>query len=132
MVLNPDEGWAVVWVSMTRKHILVTVIALALVVALATTALAVVRIRGSGGTWRPARVTIDRGTRVVWRATSGTHTVTAYGGGWRFDQTISPSGDPTASRRFRRLGRYKFRCTIHSTLSGGVCNGMCGRIRVRS
>jgi plastocyanin len=118
---------------MTGKRILVAVIALVLVAALATTALAVVRIRSTADNrWRPARVTISRGTRVVWRATSGNHTVTAYGGGWTFNQAISASGDATASRRFRRTGRFRFYCSLHGSVSGGVCTGMCGRVRVSS
>ena len=115
---------------MSRQRLFVALIALILVAVLATSALAAVRIRSSGQTWRPARVTVDRGTRIVWRATSLNHTVTAYGGGWTFDQAISAAGDPTASRVFRSIGRFKFRCTIHSSVSGGVCSGMCGRIRV--
>jgi len=115
---------------MSRHRLSVALIALILVAVLATTALAAVRIRTSGQTWRPARITIDRGTRVVWRATTLNHTVTAYGRGWTFNQAISATGDPTASRVFRSIGRFKFRCRIHSTLSAGVCTGMCGRVRV--
>ena len=88
------------------------------------------QIQTNGDNWSPRRVTVDRGSRVVWRATSGNHNVSAYGGNWTFFQAISPSADPTAARRFRRTGTFRFRCTIHSTLIGGVCNGMCGRVRV--
>jgi plastocyanin len=58
-----------------------------------------------------------------------THTVTAYGGNWFYDKTLS--GGENAIKRFRRRGRFKFRCRFHSDLKQGECSGMCGRIRVR-
>ncbi len=117
---------------MPRKGLSVALIAAILVAVLATSVLAGrAVIRGGGGTWSPSRVTVDRGSRVVWRATNGNHTVTAYGGGWTFDRSISATGDPTASRVFRSVGRFKFYCQIHGDVSpGGVCSGMCGRVRV--
>jgi plastocyanin len=57
------------------------------------------------------------------------HTVTAYGGNWQFDVTLS-SGE-NVFRRFRRIGVFKFRCRFHSDLDQGVCTGMCGKVRVR-
>lgn len=115
---------------MPRRTLLVVLIVGLVVIVLSTAALARVVIRTSGNTWSPARVTVVRGTRVVWRATTGNHNVTAYGGNWTFSRAISASGDPTAVKRFRTAGRFRFRCTIHSTIPGGVCNGMCGRVRV--
>jgi plastocyanin len=87
-----------------------------------------VTIRGSGNRWRPARVDIDRGDRVRWRAVSGTHIVRAYGGNWTFSERLSP-GESTA-RRFRQRGTYRFFCSIHGNVAGGDCSGMCGRVRV--
>lgn len=115
---------------MHRRTLILALVAALLVVGLASSAVAAVVIRTSGQTWSPTRVTVHRGTRVVWRATSVNHNVSAYGGNWTFFQSISTSGDPTAARTFRRVGRFKFRCTIHSTLAAGVCSGMCGRVRV--
>jgi plastocyanin len=110
------------------------VVAVVAVVALANIALAGrAVIRGSGNDWSPRRVTVDRGSRVVWRATSGTHDVNAYGGNWTFSSDdISPSGDPTVARRFRRTGTFRFFCNFHGDVVGGVCSGMCGRVRVTS
>lgn len=85
-------------------------------------------IRGSGTTWRPARVDIDRGDRVRWRAASGNHTVRAYGGNWTFRARIDQG--ESVSRRFRQRGTYRFFCSIHGSVSGGTCTGMCGRVRV--
>jgi plastocyanin len=58
-----------------------------------------------------------------------THTVTAYGGNWFFDKTLS--GGEKVFKRFRRRGRFKYRCRFHSKFERGECTGMCGRIRVR-
>ena len=43
--------------------------------------------------------------------------------------TVLQTGQ-TTSRKFTTKGVYKFRCRFHSSVSGGVCSGMCGRIRV--
>jgi plastocyanin len=99
------------------------------------------RFRAAGGPgswqWEPSVRRIVRGDRIVWtNPTSTTHSVVAYGGNWS-KNTLIASGENT-SRRFRRVGLYKFRCTIgagtaaaHSRLQDGQCSGMCGRVRVR-
>jgi len=83
--------------------------------------------------WTPTRRRIHRGDRIRWtNPTSVSHKVVAYGGNWSYDRTV-PSGE-TIRKRFRRRGRFRFRCTIpgHSELSAdGVCSGMCGRVVVR-
>jgi plastocyanin len=73
-------------------------------------------------------IQIERGSRIKWRATSLTHTVTAYGGNWSFNKTIS--GGDTVNRKFKKRGTFLFRCRFHSTLVNGVCHGMCGKVRV--
>jgi plastocyanin len=81
--------------------------------------------------WKPVKRTISKGDRIVWRnPTTCDHTVTAYSGRWDKNTGLAP-GDSTR-KRFRRAGRYKFRCMTvgHSALEGGVCTGMCGRVRV--
>jgi plastocyanin len=89
---------------------------------------ATVRVRGRNSSWHPQSVSINRGSRVVWRAVDRTHTVTAYRGDWSKNTTIS-AGERTRFT-FNSAGRYKYRCTLHSSLSNGVCNGMCGRVVV--
>ena len=84
--------------------------------------------RGSGSSWSPTRATINAGETVRWRSVSGTHTVTAYGGNWT-KNTVLSAGEATR-RTFNSTGIYKFLCTIHGNVSGGVCSGMCGRVRV--
>lgn len=80
--------------------------------------------------WSPTTVRISRGDTIKWRAVSGSHTVSAYGGNWAFNKQLS-TGD-VEDRLFRRAGTFRFRCTIHSTLTNGQCSGMCGKVVVRS
>lgn len=87
-------------------------------------------VRASGVSWSPATVRISRSDVIRWRAVSGTHTVTAYGGNWSFNKNLS-TGD-VEDRRFRRAGTFRFRCTIHSSLANGQCSGMCGKAVVRN
>ena len=93
------------------------------------------RIRAAGCRenphWEPTTRTITKGDRIVWKnPTRCDHTVTAYAGMWEKNTALDP-GEST-SKRFRRAGRYKFRCLVvgHSALEDGVCTGMCGRVRV--
>ena len=95
------------------------------------------RIRAAGSEqdgwrWRPVERTIGKGDRIVWtNPTSRTHTVTAYGGNWTKNTSISP-GERTG-KKFRRRGTFRFRCVVegHSALDGGRCVGMCGKVVVR-
>ena len=93
-----------------------------------------VRAAGSAGSfrWEPDFRHITKGNRVKWtNPTDATHRVVAYRGRWDKNATIAP-GETTA-KRFRRTGRYLYRCTIagHSTLSAdGTCTGMCGEVHV--
>jgi plastocyanin len=78
--------------------------------------------------FKPRRVEIVPGTRVVWKSVSGNHTVTSYGGGWS-KNTMIAQGTQTGFT-FQSAGTFKYRCTFHSTLSAGVCSGQCGRVQV--
>ena len=114
-------------------------VALAAVLTLASTGLltaatigpasAAVIVRGSGASWLPATTNIARGGAVRWRATSGNHVVKAYGGNWFYRQSL-PQGTTTAPRTFNSRGRFRFFCTIHGSVTNGVCSGMCGKIVV--
>lgn len=81
-----------------------------------------------GFRWKPHAVSVARGTKVVWKAVTGTHTVTAWKGRWSKSTTIVQG--TSTSFIFRRIGVYRFRCLFHSTLVSGVCRGMCGRVTV--
>lgn len=91
---------------------------------------AAVTVRGVGVQWSPATTTIMKGGAVKWRATSGTHRVKAYGGNWTYLRNL-PQGTSTAARTFNHRGTFRFYCTIHGHVTGGVCSGMCGKIVVR-
>jgi plastocyanin len=114
-------------VTRTRRRAATLIVALVLVPSLAETADAIV-IRGRSSTWRPARVEIDRGERVVWRAVFGSHNVMSYGSNWNFVRDL-PEGT-RVGKRFRSRGRFRFYCSIHGNLAGGTCSGMCGRVVV--
>lgn len=117
---------------MRRLKLLIPAIALVTLFAMAPAANSAVVIKGvstsSGFRWRPKVTDISSGTKVTWKAVSGSHTVTAYKGSWSKNTSIS-QGQST-SFTFKKSGVYKFRCTIHSTLSNGVCTGMCGKVVV--
>jgi plastocyanin len=108
-----------------------TVVAL-VAVSMTQSAGAAVQIKGvhtaAGYRWQPKAVTVAVGTKVVWTAVMGSHTVTAYKGKWTKSTTL-PQGS-TTSFTFKSAGVYKFRCRFHSTLVNGVCSGMCGRVVV--
>lgn len=80
--------------------------------------------------WSPTTVRISRADTIKWRGVSGSHTVTAYGGNWAFNRQLSTGS--VQARTFRRAGIFRFRCTIHSSLTDGRCSGMCGKVIVRS
>jgi plastocyanin len=125
----------------TISRLLVVAITAGLVLTPASSLADTKRFRAAGQAgsfrWEPTVRRIAKRDRIVWKNPTGTsHTVTAYGGRWSKNTLLSP-GEKTA-KRFRRPGVYKFRCTInagtpaaHSTLQGGQCSGMCGRVRVR-
>jgi plastocyanin len=111
-----------------RSWIGLVVVAL-LVLVPATSAQALVRVNATAThTFQPRKIHVARGSRVVWKSLSGTHTVTAYSSNWSKNTTINTG--QTTSFRFRHKGVFLYRCLIHSTLVNGVCSGMCARIRV--
>ena len=70
-------------------------------------------------------ITIDRGTAVRWRNTTGTfHTVTPDGHQVFTERQTSTSGD-TFETRFDVPGRYRYYCEPHRAL------GMTGEVIVR-
>lgn len=76
----------------------------------------------------PRSLTVQRNDMVKWIGVSGFHDVVAYGHDWSFSKQLPAGG--RVKLRFRVVGVYRFRCTYHSSLIGGVCSGMCGTITV--
>lgn len=94
----------------------------------------VIKTKGSPGDffYEPSVRRIQKGDKIVWKNPGNTtHTVTAYSSNWSKDKTIAPG--ERIRKVFRKRGVFKFRCKVagHSSLSGGKCSGMCGKIRVR-
>lgn len=87
-------------------------------------------VKGIVTHWSPTTVAISTGNTIKWKAVVGTHSVTAYGGNWRFNHDMLAG--QSVHRIFRQAGTFRFRCTFHSTLTNGVCSGMCGKVVVRS
>jgi plastocyanin len=68
--------------------------------------------------FQPATISIQRGTKVVWRNTSTTnHTSTSDTGVW--DSGIVAPG-ASFSRVFRARGTFKYHCSIHPTVMKGT------------
>ena len=117
---------------MKQRLMIVAVVALLMAAFTVQPAGAAVVIKGvhttTGYRWRPRAVSVAVGTKVVWKAVTGSHTVTAYKGNWKKNTTIAQG--TSTSFVFKTAGVYKFRCTFHSTLVNGVCSGMCGKVVV--
>jgi plastocyanin len=112
-----------------RTGVALAVIATVLLMMTGTAqAVVAATIRGSGTTWHPTHVSINAGQTVKWKATNGNHTVHSYGGNWSFSHTLNDGTSRTHT--FNSTGTFKFYCTIHGSVSGGVCSGMCGKVHV--
>jgi plastocyanin len=79
--------------------------------------------------WRPASLSVAKGSKVVWRMVDGTHNVTATSNNWSKSTGSLVQGSKTAFT-FKKNGTFKYRCTLHSTLNNGKCSGMCGKVVV--
>jgi plastocyanin len=78
----------------------------------------VVRIRMLDNRFRPATITIDRGTVVKWRNRGdNTHTTTSNSGVWD-SGNLSPG--ESFRRRFRQEGTFSYRCEIHLSMTGTI------------
>lgn len=67
--------------------------------------------------FRPATLTVERGTRVRWvNRGSLTHTSTSNTDRW--DRTIPPGG--AFSRVFRRRGTFRYHCSIHAEMTARI------------
>ena len=116
---------------MTRRAVRIALtLALTAMVLLTMTGIAqaVTAIQSSGSSWSPTKVSIHVGQKVRWTAVSGSHTVKSYSSNWSYFRSLDQG--TSRSRAFNSTGVFKFYCTIHGSVSGGICSGMCGRVRV--
>jgi plastocyanin len=115
--------------SSARRPFLALALACVLLLSFAGSAQAKQVVKATDNQFRPARVAVSVGEKVIWRNTGNTvHSVTAYGGNWSKNSTIF-SGERT-SKSFAQAGIYKYRCRFHSILDGAQCTGMCGKVTV--
>ncbi|HEV8564195.1 MAG TPA: plastocyanin/azurin family copper-binding protein [Actinomycetota bacterium] len=114
--------------SRGRPTLLAVAAFLTLIVLASPSRAAAVTIRGNNQAWHPRTVTISEGEKVRWKAVDMTHTVTAWKGDWSKDVTLS-AGEKT-HKTFNHSGTYRFRCTLHSDIVAGKCEGMCGKVKV--
>jgi plastocyanin len=108
--------------------VLMVLVLLLAMTGVAQAGTATVKVGVNGSHFGPATKSVPTGTKVIWKGISGSHTVTAYSKNWSKNASVG-SGGSTAFT-FKKAGVYKYRCTIHSTLSGSTCSGMCGKIVV--
>lgn len=80
--------------------------------------------------WKPSITSVVHGTKVTWKAVTGSHTVTSISQNWSKNVTISSGG--ATSFTFKTAGTYRFRCTFHSSYNATTkkCSGMCGKVVV--
>jgi plastocyanin len=111
------------------RKILALVIGLAVILSLAGVALAATRtVRARGERWKPVHTYIGKGDKVRWtNPTSKTHDIKGSGG-LRISEVLSPG--ESVSKKFGRLGTFRFRCVRHSAMVSGKCQGMCGLVHV--
>ncbi len=109
---------------------IVVAIGLSLALAPGVTQAGRARIKATDSrTWNPDFKHVIPGTKVIWKnASTANHTITAYGGNWS-KNTPLPAGSKS-SKKFRKEGTYRYRCSIHGSLTNGDCSGMCGIIHV--
>jgi plastocyanin len=110
------------------RHLVVAGAVVATLVGQAMPASASVLVRAKCNFWSPSTVKVAKGTKVVWKSVCASHTVTSYSKNWSKNVVLNQG--QTTSRTFKSKGVFKFRCRFHSTLSNGVCHGMCDRVRV--
>lgn len=113
-----------------RTLLLVTTVLVSMLALLAPKAQAArATVRAGDEEWTPAVQRIERGDYIVWKnPTQQTHNIVAYGSNWSLDRFLY-AGD-SFTKRFRSTGTFKYLCSIHGTRQDGVCDGMCGVIRV--
>ena len=116
--------------TMARRAVAVAMAGASLLVFAGPSMGASATVKAADRTFSPGSKSVSKGTKVVWKnADDERHNVTAYKGSWSKNSDL-PEGGKT-SFTFRKKGTYKYRCTLHSKLDDGECEGMCGSVSVR-
>lgn len=114
----------------TRK-VLVAGLAAVLLVSMAGTGLAkTYTVKAlSSDAWKKVHTYMGKGDSVTWKnPDTKVHDLTAYGAGWKVSEQLDPG--ESFKKRFKKKGTFRYRCTIHSGIVGGKCQGMCGFLHV--
>jgi plastocyanin len=99
-------------------------IAATLALATATSSASAATVEVENFDFKPKRIKVDKGERVSWKGTQGSHTVTFEEG--RFDKEVG-DGD-RVSRKFKEKGSYAYFCSFHKRrgMKGKVVVGKSG------
>jgi plastocyanin len=99
------------------RVVLAVTIAAPLTSAVPASAVVVQRVVVRDNVFKPATVTVARGTRIRWvNRGDRSHTTTSNTGLWNV--TLDP-GEAYA-RRFRKAGTFRYVCSFHSGMSGTI------------
>lgn len=80
-------------------------------------------------TYDPKVKYVSKGSKVKWKNVSGRdHSVVAYSDNWNLNQALYKGNE--FSYEFTKKGVYKYSCYYHSEVVDGVCEGMCGKVKV--
>jgi plastocyanin len=82
----------------------------------------------SNDRWRKVHTYIEKGDRVVWKNPDSEHHDVTFYRGSTFSAQLPP-GDKV-KKKFRKKGTALYRCSIHSGIVDGSCQGMCGFVHV--
>jgi plastocyanin len=82
----------------------------------------------TGYAFRPKTLEVAPGTKVTWKAVSGSHDVTSTSKNWSKSSPLQIG--LTTIYTFTKAGTYRYRCTIHSSIVDGRCRGQCGKVVV--
>ncbi len=82
----------------------------------------------SNDTWKKLHTYIEKGDKVKFsNPDTEQHDVTFYRGS-TFSAQLPPG--EAVKKKFRKRGTAAYRCTIHSGIVEGGCEGMCGLVHV--
>lgn len=85
--------------------------------AVPASAVVVQRVVMRDNVFKPATVSVGRGTRIRWvNRGDRSHTTTSTTGLWNV--TLDPG--ESYARRFRRAGTFRYVCSFHSGMSGKI------------
>jgi plastocyanin len=112
-----------------KKSLVILTVLMVVLATMGAASAAPTTVKVRGVRFSPTTRSVTHGATVTW-TNPGTmsHTVTSYSSNWSENASLGAGG--TATFTFTAPGTYRYRCTIHSTLVGMHCKGMCGRIVV--